>query len=123
MPLLQEAHRAQGDQIAGAAPSRFVRYDMATNKKELKPALRKDKPKAASQRRPRRFNPKRTALAIGHFFKDVVSEMKKVTWASRKEFITYTLAVTVFVLIFGTIIFAMDAVLRYVPQYISTLGG
>jgi preprotein translocase subunit SecE len=96
---------------------------MATDKKELRPALKKDKPKASPHGRARKFDPKRTALAIGHFFKDVVSEMKKVTWPSRKEFISYSLAVMVFVLIFGVIIFVMDSGLQYLPKYIATLGG
>jgi preprotein translocase subunit SecE len=98
---------------------------MATDKKELRPALKKDalkKDKGRAQRRPRRFNPKRAAVSIGHFFKDVVSEMKKVTWASRKEFISYTIAVLVFVAACGVIIFAMDSVLRFIPTYIAQLN-
>jgi preprotein translocase subunit SecE len=103
------------------------RYEMATDKKAAKPALiamkEKAKAKSASGRRARRFNPKKTALAIGRFFRDVVSEMKKVTWASRKEFISYTVAVIVFVVTFGLIIFSMDWVLQHLPQYIATLNS
>jgi preprotein translocase subunit SecE len=98
---------------------------MATEKKELKPAPKKDagkkeKPKASS--RSRKFSFKRTALAIGHFFRDVYFEMKKVTWASRKEFISYTMAVIAFVAVFGLIIFGMDYVLQNVPKYLASLS-
>jgi preprotein translocase subunit SecE len=101
------------------------RYEMATDKREAMPALKKarEKARAVSGRKPRRFNPKKMALSIGHFFRDVVSEMKKVTWASRKEFISYTVAVLVFVVAFGVVIFAMDSVLQLVPSYISNLKG
>jgi preprotein translocase subunit SecE len=89
---------------------------MATEKKEVRPvlkkdALKKDKAKPAQNKKARKFDLKKTAVAIGHFFRDVVSELKKVSWASRKEFISYTIAVVVFVMVFGLIIFAMDSVL------------
>lgn len=93
---------------------------MATEKKEVRPVLNKDvlkkdkdkdKTKTVAHKKARKFDAKKTALAIGHFFRDVVSELKKVSWASRKEFISYTLAVMVFVAVFGLIIFAMDFVL------------
>ena len=96
---------------------------MATDKKGARPVPKKNKGKATLQKRARRFNPKRAAVAIGHFFKDVVSEMKKVSWASRKEFISYSVAVIVFVATFAVVIFAMDFVLQYIPNYISTLGS
>lgn len=93
---------------------------MATDKKEVHPVLKKDvlkkdkdkdKGKPAASKKARKFDLKKTAVAIGHFFRDVVSELKKVSWASRKEFISYTIAVLVFVTVFGLIIFAMDGAL------------
>ena len=91
---------------------------MATDKKEVRPASKdaskkdvqkKDKAKSASGKK--KFNLKKTLVSIGHFFRDVVAELKKVSWASRKEFISYTTAVVVFVIIFGAIIFMMDSIL------------
>jgi preprotein translocase subunit SecE len=95
------------------------RFAMATDKKEVKPVLKKGKVKTASQGKRRKVNFK----AIGHFFKDVVSEMKKVTWPSRKEFISYSMAVLVFVVIFGVIIFGFDSVLGLLPKTIASLNG
>lgn len=91
---------------------------MATDKKEVRPASKdaskkdvqkKEKAKPASGKR--KFNMKKTLVSIGHFFRDVVAELKKVSWASRKEFMSYTVAVVVFVAVFGAIIFVMDSVL------------
>ena len=89
---------------------------MATEKKDVHPVvkkdgLKKDKAKAAASKKTRKFDLKKTAVAIGHFFRDVFFELKKVTWPTRKEFVSYSIAVLVFVLIFGAIIFAMDQLL------------
>ena len=45
---------------------------------------------------------------IGHFFKEVVSELKKVTWPTRKTVVSYTIAVVVFVCIMMVIVFFLD---------------
>lgn len=97
---------------------------MATEKKEVHPVTGKDvqkkdkgKPKAGGHRPVRKANFKKTVVAIGHFFRDVWFELKKVTWPTRKEFISYSVAVLVFVAVFGAIIFAMDTVLGAGVQY------
>jgi preprotein translocase subunit SecE len=40
--------------------------------------------------------------------RETVSEMRKVLWPSRKEMITYTVVVTVFVVIMVTIVALLD---------------
>ncbi len=45
---------------------------------------------------------------IGHFFKEVVSELKKVTWPTKKVIIAYTIAVIVFVTIMMIVVFFLD---------------
>jgi|GEM_PF-688232 len=42
------------------------------------------------------------------FFKDVVSELKKVTWATPKELIKYSGAVLAFIIVTAIIIGLMD---------------
>jgi preprotein translocase subunit SecE len=101
---------------------------MATDKKEIRPVpkkdiQKKDKAKPATNKKARKVDLKKTALAVGHFFRDVVSEMKKVTWASRKEFISYSVAVVVFVTVFGLIIFAMDSALAPLVSTLPNLFG
>ena len=45
---------------------------------------------------------------IGHFFKEVVSELKKVNWPTKRTVVSYTIAVVVFVIIMMVIVFFLD---------------
>ena len=45
---------------------------------------------------------------IGGFFREVVSELRKVIWPTRKELLTYTSVVIVFLLIMTTIVVGLD---------------
>ncbi len=45
---------------------------------------------------------------IGRFFREVISELKKVSWPSRKELTSYSIAVLVFIAICVVITFVMD---------------
>ena len=99
---------------------------MATEKKDVHPVPKKDvqkkdkdKAKAPASKKARKFDLKKTAVAIGHFFRDVFFELKKVTWPTRKEFISYSIAVLVFVAIFGAIIYAMDQLLLLGLRFIA----
>jgi preprotein translocase subunit SecE len=52
------------------------------------------------------------------FFREMSSELKKVSWPTRKELTTYTIAVMVLVLIFGVIIGVIDLGLSRVIELI-----
>lgn len=69
---------------------------MAKNYFESK--TEKKKPKV--EKKPRR-NPFK-------FFKEMGLELKKVTWPSRKDLITFSVAVLVFIGIFAVLVFGMD---------------
>ncbi|MET8152602.1 preprotein translocase subunit SecE [Actinoplanes sp. NPDC049668] len=45
---------------------------------------------------------------IGGFFREVVSELRKVIWPTRKELLTYTTVVVVFVTVVTTIVVTLD---------------
>jgi preprotein translocase subunit SecE len=45
---------------------------------------------------------------IGGFFREVVSELRKVIWPTRKELLTYTAIVIVFVTVMTTIVGFLD---------------
>jgi preprotein translocase subunit SecE len=45
---------------------------------------------------------------IGGFFREVVSELRKVIWPTRKELLTYTSVVIVFVTVVTTIVVLLD---------------
>ena len=44
----------------------------------------------------------------GRFFREVISELKKVSWPSRKELTSYSVAVLIFIVICVAITFVMD---------------
>ncbi|GIF19482.1 preprotein translocase subunit SecE [Actinoplanes tereljensis] len=62
-----------------------------------------DSPKAKKETR-------RTGIfgRIGGFFREVVSELRKVIWPTRKELLTYTTIVVVFVTIMTAIVAVLD---------------
>ncbi|WP_250028665.1 preprotein translocase subunit SecE [Paractinoplanes maris] len=45
---------------------------------------------------------------IGGFFREVVSELRKVIWPTRKELLTYTTIVIIFVAVVTTIVGFLD---------------
>jgi preprotein translocase subunit SecE len=52
---------------------------------------------------------KRTSPAL--FYRQIVAELRKVIWPTRKDLMTYTTVVLVFVLIMVGIVSGMDALL------------
>lgn len=61
-----------------------------------KPAKKKDKPNVLAR--------------ISLFIREVIAELRKVIWPTRKELITYTGVVIVFVLIMAGIVALLDFV-------------
>ncbi len=47
---------------------------------------------------------------IAKFFRDTISEMKKVVWPTKKQIINNTLVVAVVVVVAALLIFALDAI-------------
>ena len=52
------------------------------------------------------------AARVSNFYRDVVAEMKKVTWPDRPQVQQATIAIIAFVLFIGAIITLMDLVLQ-----------
>ncbi len=48
--------------------------------------------------------------SIGVFYKQVVAELRKVIWPTRKELVTYTTVVVVFVLIMVAVVAVFDLI-------------
>ena len=59
------------------------------------------KVKAKKERKPGR---------IKQFFKEVIGELKKLSWPSRKELLSYTLTVVGFIAVMAIVIYALDLV-------------
>ncbi len=51
----------------------------------------------------------RTGKKIGGFFKGIFSELKKVSWPSKKQVVINTVSVLAFCLVIGAIIWIADA--------------
>ncbi|MBR0463999.1 MAG: preprotein translocase subunit SecE [Clostridia bacterium] len=51
---------------------------------------------------------KSLGLRIGHAFRDMWHELKKVTWPQRSELINYSVVVVAFMLVMGVVIFLID---------------
>ncbi len=52
------------------------------------------------------------------FFKEVISELKKVSWPTPKEWFTYTTVVIVVVLIVAAFIGVLDLILKQFMEFI-----
>lgn len=122
------ARKRPGDDAAGDRPDDGEVYDEAVAKGEIPPdddvvdddddddepvgrggtAVRERKANADSPKAKKEV--RRTGFfgRIGNFFREVVSELRKVIWPTRKELLTYTSVVIVFLLIMTTIVVGLD---------------
>jgi len=50
--------------------------------------------------------------AVVAFYNDVIAEMRKVTWPERAQVRQATIAIIIFVLLIGLVIFLLDVVLQ-----------
>lgn len=57
------------------------------------------------------------------FLKDVRSELKKVTWPSRREVISTTIVVIIATIFFGFFLYAMDLIFSWVVKNIRGFFG
>ena len=51
---------------------------------------------------------KKLGVSVARPFKETLAELKKVTWPTRKQLITYTLVVSVFVIIVAAVVGIID---------------
>jgi preprotein translocase subunit SecE len=58
---------------------------------------------------------------LGRFFREVVSELRKVIWPTRKELLTYTSVVVVFVAVILTVVGLLD--LGFAKAVLFVFGG
>ena len=66
---------------------------------------------------------KKSEKKTGSFLAEHRAELRKVTWPTRQELVKETVTVIVLSLIIGVIIFAMDQVLMFGYNKLSSLGG
>jgi len=61
---------------------------------------------------------KKPRKGLGRFFKDIIGELKKVTWPTWKKLVVTTSAVLAFVLVMAIITGAFDSVLKIGLQWL-----
>ncbi len=60
---------------------------------------------------------------LGNFFRDVRSELKKVTWPSKNEVVSTTIVVIAATVFFGFYLFFMDVIFSWVITQVKSLFG
>jgi preprotein translocase subunit SecE len=104
------ARKRPGDDAAGDRP------DDEVYEEEQDDEVAEDEPvrgggTAVRERRPKEKNNVRRGGfigMIGGFFREIISELRKVIWPTRNELLTYTAVVIVFVTIITTIVALLD---------------
>ena len=66
------------------------------------------KPGTKDSKTPAKKTDQKKRKGIKQFFRELIAELKKVSWPSRKDLITHSLVVIVFVLAFSVIIGLID---------------
>ena len=56
---------------------------------------------------------------IGKYFRDVISEVKKVSWPDRKELVNATIAAIVFIVFFAIVVGIVDLILGQLLKLIT----
>lgn len=68
---------------------------------------KREKMKKGSGRK--KGGPKKQRVTVSQFLTEVRAEMKKVTWPTRDEVVSYTIVVLVTVVLMGGLIYGADA--------------
>ena len=55
-------------------------------------------------------NVKKNRVSMKQFFKEVSGEVKKLSWPTKKELVSYTLTVLGFIILMAIIVYALDLV-------------
>ncbi len=55
-------------------------------------------------------NVKKNRVSMRQFFKEVSGEVKKLSWPTKKELVSYTLTVLGFIILMAIIVYALDLV-------------
>ena len=62
---------------------------------------------------------KNLGLRIGRAFKDMYSELKKVTWPTKQELINYTLVTLAFMAVFVVVIGVQDSISAALVRWLT----
>lgn len=79
-----------------------------------------DKDKRVDKKKDIAKTPKKMP-GLFRYFKEVVGEVKKLTWPTRKELVNYTLTVIAFVLAMATVIGVLDVIFSWGLGWLTSL--
>lgn len=85
-----------------------------SNEKETAKALTPDKAAAAAKKEKR----KQSRARIAHFFIDVKSELKKITWPEFKASRSKTIMVIIAIILSGAVIYGFDQLMLFLVSLV-----
>ncbi|UQB71659.1 preprotein translocase subunit SecE [Rhodococcus ruber] len=99
-----------GASSASAAPTgkKSPRRSAASASTAVAPARRTESQPAKSAARSGAQGTENIFKRLRRFFREVLAELRKVIWPNRKQLVTYTTVVVVFVTVMTALIFGLD---------------
>lgn len=88
---------------------------MAKTKEETKKVESKKVQKKTVKKEKKVSTPKKS------FIKEVKAELKKVKWPTKQEMLKYSIAVIVFIVIFGLYFYGLDAFFAWITSLVKGL--
>ena len=88
----------------------------AKEKKEAK-KVKEEKKVTKSKKETSKEKKVKKESFLKSWFKEVISEFKKVRWPNKKEMIEYSIATIVFILFFGLFFYAIELIMYFLSQY------
>ena len=88
---------------------------MAKTKEETKKVDSKKVQKKTVKKEKKVSTPKKS------FIKEVKAELKKVKWPTKQEMLKYSIAVIVFIVIFGLYFYGLDAFFAWITSLVKGL--
>ena len=70
---------------------------------------------------PKKKTAKKQRKSVATFFKEVLAELKKVNWPTRKELVSYSVVVAVFIVLMSAVLFVMDTAFGYLLDLILSI--
>ena len=117
----KKAQQKSSQPAAAAAADAKVDSKKAVAKKpEAKPKATKETSKAAKAKK--KGEKPGLLTRAKKYLGSIRSEMRRVTWPSKKELINYSVAVCVSLVVVGVVIAGLDAVIEQVLVLVSGLG-
>ena len=115
----ESAENADGELVAVGAAAGSARA--AARRSAVRSGVTEKKGRATLARDGDREKEANAFQRLGRFLREVVAELRKVIWPHRKQLITYTTVVPVFVVFMTALVFGLDAL--FARAVLAVFGG